>query len=754
MIMKQVMIVLCGFALATGLYGANWTGDGDGITLEDPGNWSGDATGSADNTLAFPEGAVTNITTVTGFTNYISRIKPTYGELTIDIPQDTEWRSTGYVLQQTVPAQAWNHVILTGGGTFSTPTIHIGQTIRNVTTQWSNQMDVINGTTLSGGNVYVGTYGARYNSLVVSNQAKVIATIAFGVGGDTIAGNNDWNSALFTGKDVELRGGLIYVGYDGSDNQFVMEDGAMFNGTQFLMGSLASCFRNVAIVRDGAAVTNTQHAQVGVAGSENVLKVMRGGSFYTGLYIALGVPTSSTVPGPSTSNKLEITEGGKVRATGGMSYGGTGHHEVLVSGEGSELWGGSVQSLGYWGSMSNRITIKDGGKLTMASASTIHLGYTEGNAAGENNVIVVDGMNSVLDASGVSAVVNVGKECHRNTLIITNGASGTFANLGIGQAAGTPPLTFGSSNTVVVSGAGSACWVTNTVLYMGGTQGTDNRLIVSDHAHLRSIQITIGSGASTRRNGLLVSDGATITNTSYIQVAGGGAENWMQVLSGAKVRAQAGVSFGNGGRNWTVVSGAGSELWCTPLHIGQNYGESNRLEITDGGKVYGATVMNIGNSTSSNNTVIVDNGILEAGTLTIYNGSTLRISGTNSSVTVATLLSMQAGTTLAFEFGRKAPTADTPIINVTVTNGLSITAGAKLRIDADQLAMAGGAKDIVLVQAVQSVATATNLGNLMANLSGTDGVTARIYATTVGNVPVQQLLCTIPNRGGTVIFVR
>jgi len=702
------------------------------------------------------------VSTETGLTNAGVTLMATYGGIVLDIPAGREYRSdasAAFSFRTTAHStdpSAWStHVFQGGGRLYGRDHIYLGDSTGSQ--GWNNQLLVKGGSTLACGfDIYVGDSG-QSNVLTVTDASKAWAGRDFIVGAHPSWGGTN-NVAIFSGKNVELRfaaerNGNISVGIcGGMGNQLIFEDGAICtNGAgagAICIGTVAptggasapvvtysnGCY-NVIIVRNGAYLKGAGSLAVGGAEDGNSLVVSNAVADFVAANqkVSLGVLQGS-------SNSIVVLDGGKftypdiemaLRPEGKSSL-------ILVDGTNS-IVSGSWISLRR--GSDNLISVTRGAKI---AASNIRIGYHESLSGGSGSRVVADGTNSTIEVGGT---VSVGMylESSRNVVVSTNSA-----------------------------------FVKAPTLHVGCEDGTwSNEVVVADKAVLQSTTISIGRHANAHYNGLVVSDGGTVTNSgafavgnngakNYAKVTRGGTlvvqgesnigytvptatENWMEISEGGKVYAQ-NLFLNGGGESKLFVRGVNSELRCATLAGGQNW-HSNRVEITDGGAVHATGNVTIGNTTlSSNNVMVVSNGTVTTKNLYLRYEGTLTIAGTTSAVTVTNLLEIATGTALEYEFGKVAPAAGQPLIDATkVVAGSSIGTGAALKVDGRKLALAGGAKDIVLLR-VGTSPYVLNLDYLTANFTPTDGESVRVYISPDGTV--RELRCDVPNKSGTVILLR
>jgi len=180
-------------------------------------------------------------------------------------------------------------------------------------------------------------------------------------------------------------------------------------------------------------------------------------------------------------------------------------------------------------------------------------------------------------------------------------------------------------------------------------------------------------------------------------------------------------------------------------------GNSNRLEISDGGTVNVQRHGYVGSgATASNNTISVHNGTLaftnaaNGATVIFANAATLKLSGTNPVISVNGTLSLNDSTAIRVAFDKGAP-----MDSFIQTRSLSVSANATLTIDAKKIGLTGGLKDFPLVDCVNASAAAlTNLCDSLDKLNSTGIVTVKVSDDN------KQLLVNVANEATTLILLR
>src|SRR5438445_1241717 len=242
----------------------------------------------------------------------------------------------------------------------------------------------------------------------------------------------------------------------------------------------------------------------------------------------------------------------------------------------------------------------------------------------------------IINISGPSTVwsnnlnLYVGDTGSGNQVNLTNGArleswSGLIGYWGLGNS------VFVGSNSV---------WNNKGFLTVS-VNGNGNRLTVTDGGRVNNTQGQIGSGGSGTSNMILVTGANTLwNNTTNLFIGGEGVTNQLTIADGGRVNCY-GCYLGGALSTFSPGAQMGNSLWVTGsnsllqasslVRAGQ-FGGFSLLVITNGGTVNGNTGSVGGNSSSTNNTVVLTgpgSGWHSASTLTL--GST----GGKNSILVA-----------------------------------------------------------------------------------------------------------------------
>jgi T5SS/PEP-CTERM-associated repeat protein len=448
----------------------------------------------------------------------------------------------------------------------------------------SNSMVISNGATVAGGGSYIGYSGSANNYVLVTGSNSlftITGNLAVGTGvassGNRLVisngalvvakGHSDLslslgatnNSVLVTGPGSQWRGGTyIAIGVQDSYNSLVVSNGANVYDTIGYIGYSSTSFSNTVLITSNSLWSNGGNLYVGYIGSSNSLTIQGSSTVTVASNSYIGASNNSAgnsvvVDHSTWSNGIRVYLGGTLANSNsvgnsltitnqGVVYGAVS----LASSSNSLIVTGSNSilygTLLVGGGVSNTATIESGGKVI---GVTGQIGW---NPGGLNNIVTVTSFGSLWSNSGN---LYVGPRSTNASLVVSNG--GTVITGGFAMIGG---LIQGASNSVVVTGLGSSM-SNGGILYVGNSNDSYNSLTLSG--------------------------GGTITDATDAFI--GYASN----------------SFGN----TITITGTNSQLNNGGnLYVGY-FGSSNRLVISNGGKVYNALGY-LGNDTnSSNNSVVV-----------------------------------------------------------------------------------------------------------------------------------------------------
>lgn len=382
--------------------------------------------------------------------------------------------------------------------------------------------------------------------IVVSNGATAVfastASSALRVG--TYAGNTN-NVVLVDGSNSTLfipNAGILYVGQGGTDNRFVVT-----NGARAILGA-ASSFEIGA--SNSALVTGSGSTLSNAAGY-----ISRGAD--TQLILADGAVArfvGAVQPGymPGSNQLLKISSGATFVGSFALGNRANGGQGVVVVEDGgiAELSGATVGFNGTsaptngWGVVTNR-----GGTFRFTTASP-SITINTNNAGGAANIIVVT--NATVEFSGVTNAAIAGEI----TKFTYQGANTLALNSATNAVLGSYTISSGSSfSRLDLRGSGSLFQATNLSIGVGGSlvgAGGIQGLVVSNAG-------TIAPGHSPGT--LNFSSNLTLLDSSLLvmEIASTNAGGYDRlVASGAMARAGT-LTITNLG--WTFSSGDSFDLF-------------------------------------------------------------------------------------------------------------------------------------------------------------------------------------------------
>jgi len=483
---------------------------------------------------------------------------------------------------------------------------------------------------------YVGFKSAS-NQLTIADGGMVFDDEGF-IGG-AVGGSN--NLALVTGTDSYWENTAnLYVGYLGTNNQLIAADGGTVYAAAGIVGYTNLSPRSSALVTGtGSLWSNSLYTYTGYNSAFNQLIVSNGGTAFSGnAYIgAFNLASNNTVSLVGTgslwtitnllyigfsgdANALVVRDGGVVTSRFGIVAQDplSVSNSILITGAGSVWSNQSTLTIGSQG-RANRLTITNGGAL---QSGVSYIGY---NLSSSNNTALITGTGSVWNTIGVV----LGYAGRSNFLTIADG--------GRINGPGVIGSDFGSNNFAVVTGPGSV-WQNGTnnfsTLYIGNG-GSRNSLVISNGGVVLSVLSRHGYGGFSggHSNHVLVSDSGSLWSNQTLVVGYAANANSLVVSNGGTVYDTTGeLGFANfigsfGSNNTALVTGPGS-LWANTgsLTIG-NQSHSNRLTVALAGQVTAANLF-VGGSGGLGNRLILSNGLVEAGSLSIGIGNFLSGAGT------------------------------------------------------------------------------------------------------------------------------
>jgi T5SS/PEP-CTERM-associated repeat protein len=353
------------------------------------------------------------------------------------------------------------------------------------------------------------------------------------------------------------------------------------------------------MANDNDFVTNTSGpSKVFVFG---VTDADLGGSSLTNQSISLQLGGDLYVGSNSTVAPVSYTSGTNFYNNIYVGYGATAsNNQLLVANVGTLLTNSGEFYVGYSGS-GNSLTVSNGGKVLVSGISNNWLSIGENDGA-NSNTVTVTGSNSQLNVAGWLEVgwgSNTG-----NQMLISDGGLVSDSNGYIGYTNGS------SSNSVAVSTSGT--WSNSSSFYVGYS-GSSNNLVISGAGTVTDLAGTIGYHGDG--NGATVTGSNSLwSNASSLTVGNCGNAALLTISNGGGVISSSGlISAISGWSNCSVTVTGGGSYWSNSgnLTIGSQANglnapsSGNSLTISSGGEVSDSNAV-IANATSFfNNTVTV-----------------------------------------------------------------------------------------------------------------------------------------------------
>ena len=418
---------------------------------------------------------------------------------------------------------------------------------------------------------------------------------------------------------IVLVGILLCSAAKAEDNQLLVVDGASTNfpGYPFVIGGTGT--NNYLIITNGGRATS---AGVWVGNNDTASD---NGMFVTGSNSAYQGPL--TIGNYGSRNKLIVCKGGSVASNSGTlgAYEGSSSNLAIVDGPGSVWTVALGQLLVGWSGSNNRLTVTNGGRVNASGSMASNVGT--------NNVIEVTGGGSVWNGgiyvggggSGSHFVVSNGGQLMNGNVLIGTTAESAGNIVSVTGANSQMNVGFftigdrGSSNSLVIEDGGTVIANSGNIgnRYVGGSGSVANRLMVSGSNSTCTIRNDLYVGYQTSDSSLKVLDGGRlISRNLYIT---GSSNNVVQVSNGILVAsnlfdAATGPLELNEGECWI------SQLTCDPANGGRIIINSGLLVVTQSSTInYGTNSFAIGMTAgglgtlklqSGSHTLLADNGIL------------------------------------------------------------------------------------------------------------------------------------------------
>jgi len=427
----------------------------------------------------------------------------------------------------------------------------------------------------------VGNLGAQ-NRLSISGGGQVYAEKGY-LGNHS---NSNWVSVADAGSVFTAP--TLHVGHQGRMNELNISNGGKVKTVDGTIGYWLGADNNSVVVKGSDSIWhNTGTLNVGNYGSGNILAISSEARVESPV-VNLGVQSTSS------NNTLSVVGQGALLDTPTIYIGGS---SAGSGGTGNQIYvsdGGTVATTDLNIFAGNTFDLNNGGTLSVNTNFNAALSGFNFNAGGTLEVGgELTGMGSdiedqrTLTFKGRKAMwfqtydhIKVGNFSSNNTLKIVDGGSVHNKWGFIGSTAGS------HSNLVEVSGYGSR-WTGQDYLIIGH-EGSHNALLVSKGGFVNYKIFYIGKMVNSTGNYVIIEGkGSVLSSQTYLEVGFQGNSNHLNIKNGGVVYADTTMigenetSFGNS----VTVSGKGSTLIShSALQVGSR-GTSNNLEILEGGKV-------------------------------------------------------------------------------------------------------------------------------------------------------------------------
>jgi len=486
--------------------------------------------------------------------------------------------------------------------------------------------------------IFVGTVNSPRSRLNILDGGVVISSSG-AIG--TSSGRESMATVSGPGSVWTIEGSLQIGGGSASGAQLVISNAGVLVSGSALFGVSNATNSMATIVGAGSTWTNTGSSasaifQLGVTAPSNVVRVVDGGLLYVR---NTGAGAGLTIGQNSRNNQTEVVGAGSV---------------LDVTGE--------VIQLSAAGGQSNLLSVADGGAILAGDIIV-------GNAGLGDNAFLAGGFG--LRSFVTSAVLRVGNTTSANSVLATNvslqttglfiATNGGFNNSvtiredtawdfgggaivvgsvnGVTSASGNSLTTFATDVMTGIGGislydAGADLFLSNqnlaatiTALNLGSPGLGGNTLTLSNQpAFTSTAGSMIGRGSSnnllTLLAGTMWDAGNQLLTLGTNQAAG----NVITVSAGSTITNIGGVSVGGSGHSLLLTNnrlylGSGNAL-----NVGTAGGDGGNLLIISNQTYTASAASVIGNNSSSNRLVVLDNTLWNNSGLDIFVG-TLRATG-------------------------------------------------------------------------------------------------------------------------------
>lgn len=526
---------------------------------------------------------------------------------------------SGTITISGIPVSGTTGIILGGsaGGAFSTAIAGARTLTKEGSGTWL----------LSGTNTYSGA------TSITEGTLKLNSTTALGTSSLTTVSD---------GATLDLNGRVLSTARPLTLNGFgVSNGGALINNI-----STAITYSGAITLGSASSIGTTGNITLGtsgITGGGNLTKVGGG-------VLNLG-------SGTSTLGSLTISTGTLIGSSGTLNLTGNfTNNSTFTHNSGTVNFNGTSQTIGGSSSSFNNITISSGtttlgvttpsvsGALTVNAGATLALSsYALGGTANPTSLTMYCGAatassitgTGTLSLGGTVNVIDAGTGTNGATIsspialgaarifaVANDGTSGVDLTIS-GNVSGPYAITKNGDGTILLSGTNSYTGTTSInqgILSLGNSSalGTGSAASVSNGATLDLNGINLSTAISLNINGLGVSNGGALMNSSATAATYNGAITLAGISS---IGATGNVSLGSsgiiGGFNLTKVGGG-------ILNLGSGTSTLGVLTISEGTLTGTSGTMNLSGNLTNNGTFTHNNGTVN------FNGTSHSIGGTSS----------------------------------------------------------------------------------------------------------------------------
>ncbi len=464
------------------------------------------------------------------------------------------------------------------------------------------------------------------NMLSITNGGAVFDGV--GIIGELTG--SDGNSVVVTGNGSSWSNVAdLAVGNGGSSNTLTIEDGGLVYNANGVVGVEEGSANNSVVVRGTHSVwENSDTLVVGRKGDDNSLTISDGATVNS-RFGAIGFENpavGNTVlvegAGSTWNNSGDLLVGSVLNGTNSLSIQNGG--KVVVGGQ-LDIYSDNDLYLndGGWLKIDGHADLDYSDTFHYNAGSTLEVTgsvWFDGRVA-DRNTLILQGENATWLASGISTL-NVGETGDNNTVIISNRADISTMTTVIDN----------DGNRILVTGEGSRFAVSTNLYFMG----SDNEILVKDGATASAVTGYVGYASSANNNRIVVEgEGSSFVNEGAIFLGyDGGESNRIEVLDGGNATLGATyVGFTNALHSSLLVEGSSSTFSAGELHIGES-SRFNTFYVTNGAQASsGTSTIGTGTNGNDNTALVIGNGSFwDAGSLSIGDSAATNF---NNTLTIA-----------------------------------------------------------------------------------------------------------------------